>query len=287
MDGLDPSVFAISRPALHDYAAAARPDIMVECYRSDAGRMESRGALHRLSLNRTGHGRYAFRIGDGPTRRVARPPWTLGVQPAGLPLFVDGDGADYISIFQPPAAYRRIGREIGPAEFEDGEMLVAADPVTIHVALALAELARRPEAADPLLAEQLGLSFAACTLRLLSHRPALRPERPDALSPDRLRRVLEHVEDALEDGDLSLAELAAIARLSPFHFSRAFKAATGRAPHQFVLARRVERAKALLARSDLALAEIAYRAGFASQAHFSTAFRRATGTTPARYRAEG
>ncbi|MBW8728398.1 MAG: hypothetical protein JF625_25060, partial [Inquilinus limosus] len=108
MDGLDPSVFAISRPALHDYAAAARPDITVECYRSDAGQMNSRGALHRLSLNRTGHGRYAFRIGDGPTRRVARPAWTLGVQPAGLPLFVDGDGADYISIFQPPEAYRRI-----------------------------------------------------------------------------------------------------------------------------------------------------------------------------------
>jgi AraC family transcriptional regulator len=287
MDGLDPSVFAISRPALHDYAAAARPDITVECYRSDAGQMDSRGALHRLSLNRTGHGRYAFRIDDGPTRRVARPPWTLGVQPAGLPLFVDGDGADYISIFQPPEAYRRIGRELGPAGFEDGEMLVAADPVTIHVALALAELARRPEATDPLLSEQLGLSFAVCTLRLLSHRPALRPERPDALSPDRLRRVLDHIEDALEDGDLSLAELAAVARLSPFHFSRAFKAASGQAPHQFVLARRVERAKALLARPDLALAEIAYRAGFASQAHFSTAFRRATGTTPARYRAEG
>lgn len=285
MDGLDPSVFAISRPALHDYAAAARPDITVECYRSDAGQMESCGTLHRLSLNRTGHGRYAFRIGDGPTRRVARPSWTLGVQPAGLPLFVDGDGADYISIFQPPEAYRRIG--IGAADLGTSEMLVAADPVTIHIALALAELARQPGATDPLLAEQLGLTFAACTLRLLSRRPAPRPERPDALSPDRLRRVLDHIEDALEDGDLSLAELAAVASLSPFHFSRAFKAATGRAPHQFVLARRVERAKALLARRDLALAEIAYRAGFASQAHFSTAFRRATGTTPARYRAEG
>lgn len=285
MDGLDPSVFAISRPALHDYAAAARPDITVECYRSDAGQMESCGTLHRLSLNRTAHGRYAFRIGDGPTRRVARPSWTLGVQPAGLPLFVDGDGADYISIFQPPEAYRRIG--IGSADLGNSEMLVAADPVTIHIALALAELARQPGVTDPLLAEQLGLTFAACTLRLLSHRPAPRPERPDALSRDRLRRVLDHIEDALEDGDLSLAELAAIARLSPFHFSRAFKAATGRAPHQFVLARRVERAKALLARRDLALAEIAYRAGFASQAHFSTAFRRATGTTPARYRAEG
>lgn len=287
MDGLDPSVFAISRPTLHGYAAAARPDITVECYRSDAGQMESCGTLHRLSLNRSGHGRYAFRIGDGPTRRVARPAWTLGVQPAGLPLFVDGDGADYISIFQPPAAYRRIGPEIGSADLGDSEMLVAADPVTVHVALALAELARQPGAVDPLLAEQLGLTFAACTLRLLSHRPAPRPERPDALSPDRLRRVVDHIDEALEDGDLSLAELAAVASLSPFHFSRAFKAATGRAPHQFVLARRVERAKALLARRDLALAEIAYRAGFASQAHFSTAFRRATGTTPARYRAEG
>ncbi|MDR6290276.1 AraC family transcriptional regulator [Inquilinus ginsengisoli] len=287
MDGLDPTVFAISRPALHDYAAVARPDVMVECYRSDAGQMESRGTLHRLSLNRSRHGRYAFRIGDGPTLRADRPRWTLGVQPAGLALFVDGDGADYISIFQHPDTWRRIGQDVGPADFEDAEMLVAADPVTIHVALALAELARHPDATDPLLAEQLGIAFAACTLRLLSHRPAPRPERPDALSPERLRRVLDHIEAALEDGDLSLADLAAIAHLSPFHFSRAFKAATGCAPHQFVLARRVERAKAMLERRELALAEIAYRAGFASQAHFSTAFRRATGTTPARYRAEG
>jgi AraC family transcriptional regulator len=151
--------------------------------------------------------------------------------------------------------------------------------------LALAATTRQPEAGDPLVAEQLGTALAICVARLLTGRPAgPDPEPRLAISPQRLRRVLDYIDATLGERDLSLARIAAIAHLSPFHFSRAFKAATGTAPHRFVVERRVERAKALLAKRELSLAEIAYDAGFANQAHFSTMFRRITDMTPGEYR---
>jgi AraC family transcriptional regulator len=79
--------------------------------------------------------------------------------------------------------------------------------------------------------------------------------------------------------------MAAVARLSPYHFARQFKAATGLPPRQYVIARRVERAKQLLQGGvDSSLAEVAARAGFADQSHFCHHFRRRVGVTPGRFR---
>jgi AraC-like DNA-binding protein len=68
------------------------------------------------------------------------------------------------------------------------------------------------------------------------------------------------------------------------HFAREFKRLTGFAPHQYVLGRRVERARALLARGERSITEVALTVGFSSQSHLTTAFRRVYGTTPAAYR---
>ena len=79
--------------------------------------------------------------------------------------------------------------------------------------------------------------------------------------------------------------MAAVARLSPYHFARQFKAATGLPPHQYVIARRVERARQLLQRrGDLSLAEVAARAGFSDQSQFSHHFKRLVGVTPGQFR---
>jgi AraC family transcriptional regulator len=78
--------------------------------------------------------------------------------------------------------------------------------------------------------------------------------------------------------------MAAVAGLSPVHFARQFRRATGQAPHQHLLHRRVERAKRLLAAGDLSIAEIAYHCGFSHQEHLTRVFRKATATTPAAFR---
>ena len=72
--------------------------------------------------------------------------------------------------------------------------------------------------------------------------------------------------------------------LSTYHFVRAFKQATGETPHQYLLKSRVERAKQLLAETELPLAEISYLVGSNSQSHFTASFRRLARLTPKTYR---
>jgi AraC-like DNA-binding protein len=105
----------------------------------------------------------------------------------------------------------------------------------------------------------------------------------EGLDRRRLSRVVDYIEANLE-GDLTVDRLAGIACLSRFHFSRAFKAAVGQPPHQYVSAKRLERAKALLTRGDRSLIDIALTLCFSCQANFTRAFRQATGLTPGQYR---
>jgi AraC family transcriptional regulator len=104
------------------------------------------------------------------------------------------------------------------------------------------------------------------------------------LSPQRLQRVRDYVEAHLDE-DLSLTVLADIACLSPYHFSRSFKQATGVGPQRYVIQRRLERAKTLMRRTSRPLAFIAQEAGFADQSHLTSIFHREMGVTPGRFRA--
>ena len=120
-------------------------------------------------------------------------------------------------------------------------------------------------------------------------RHVLAPRRPargrdGALPRGRLRAVVECIEEHLDAGT-TLEQMAAVARLSPYHFARQFKPATGLPPHQYVIARRVDRAQQLLQPDgDLCLAEIAARAGFSDQSQFSHLFKRVVGVTPRQFR---
>jgi AraC-like DNA-binding protein/PAS domain-containing protein len=111
---------------------------------------------------------------------------------------------------------------------------------------------------------------------------AVQPPR-GGLSAGALRRVCEFVESHLED-DINLETLAAEARLSVYHFARAFKLSTGLPPHRYVLEQRVKRARQLLLQTDLPLSAIASAVGFFDQGHFSRQFRSLVGTTPSSFR---
>ena len=109
---------------------------------------------------------------------------------------------------------------------------------------------------------------------------------PHALDDRRLRRVLQFVDQNLQN-PIRLKDLAEVANLSRFHFSRAFRKAMGQSPHRFVRNRRLERAKDLVLEEKLTLAEIAGICNFSSQTSFTRAFARATGMAPGRYRLNG
>jgi AraC-like DNA-binding protein len=97
------------------------------------------------------------------------------------------------------------------------------------------------------------------------------------------QRVIDYVEAHLCE-PLSLGDLAGVAGVGVRHFSRAFQGATGEAPHQYVIGRRVARAMALIAQG-LSLVEVAQYSGFADQSQLTRTFTRRLGITPARYRA--
>jgi len=79
--------------------------------------------------------------------------------------------------------------------------------------------------------------------------------------------------------------MAAVVGLNPYHFAKQFKRATGLPPHQYVIARRVERAKQLLqGDGDLTLAQVAARTGFSDQSQFCLHFKRLVGVTPGQFR---
>src|SRR3989442_1949106 len=95
----------------------------------------------------------------------------------------------------------------------------------------------------------------------------------------RLRRVMEYVQENLQR-DLRLAELSTLVHMSPYHFARLFKQSTGVPPHRFLVRRRIDAARALLAARTTPVVEIAPLVGFRTASHFTTTFRRVTGLTP-------
>jgi AraC family transcriptional regulator len=104
-----------------------------------------------------------------------------------------------------------------------------------------------------------------------------------ALPGSRLRRVTEYIQQNL-DKDLTLAELADVVYMSPYHFARLFKGRTGVPPHRFVVRQRIARARGLLATPELSIAAISRLVGFRTSSHFTTVFRHVLGITPGAYR---
>jgi AraC family transcriptional regulator len=98
-----------------------------------------------------------------------------------------------------------------------------------------------------------------------------------------LRRAMEFMNERLTT-DLHLDEIAEELEISPFHFARAFRGSTGQTPHQYLLDRRMDEAKALLKHSMEPVGEIAVRCGFNSPVNFTRAFRERVGCTPTEWR---
>jgi AraC family transcriptional regulator len=138
-----------------------------------------------------------------------------------------------------------------------------------------------------LLIETLGSALSAHLVHTYSTTAT--PKRLNGdhkpLDPKRLARVTEFINEHVER-DFTVADLASVACMSPAHFSRSFKSATGNAPHEYVSRQRLDLAKRLLLTSDRLLVDVAYAAGFSSQANFNRAFRKAVGTTPGLFRAQ-
>ena len=158
------------------------------------------------------------------------------------------------------------------------------DPLLEQLAIAIASALHDGTAEDGLYIDAIAHMMAAHLAR--AHSSRSRPVRTTAAKPIsgwKMRRLVEFIEENL-DNDLSLHAMAAEIEISPRYLARAFKAAVGQSPHQYVLARRIERARELLRNTSMPVVDVAMAVGFSSQSHLSHWFLRQVGVSPAAYR---
>jgi len=221
-------------------------------------------------------------------RHVPAPAGTVAIIPAGVPLRWRCRGQmDLLKVTLEPSLVARVVTEtfgLDPAHVVVPSLdRLDLPPLRATMQAVAAELTAG-DARGNLAAESLANVLAVHLIRHLSapNRPARRTD--GALPQAKLRAVVEFIEENLA-ADLALDDLAAVAHVSPYHFARQFRATTGLPPYQFVIARRVERAKQLLqGDGNVCLAQVALQAGFSDQSQLTRHFKRLVGVTPGRFR---
>jgi AraC family transcriptional regulator len=238
----------------------------------------------------TGRSPVRWRGGDAAPRVMARP----GIASL-LPMGLDETEVEITSpvetlhIFLAPSVTDTSALtdyDIDPARAQLVHGAGLSDPLLAEMAVAFhAMISRSPEPTDRLFVEGAGSMLAAHLVSKYSNVRWRPPNVAQGLPYQRLKRVIDLVESRFTE-EIGLSELAAEACLSPFHFSRLFRKATGLSPHRYVTERRIQDAKARLAKGRLSFVEIALEAGFGSQANFNRLFRKHTGMTPGQFRTD-
>lgn len=159
------------------------------------------------------------------------------------------------------------------------------DPAVFGFAKSIHAMALVPNIEEwPLLVECGALALATSIIRKLAPPGALPQLNQRNLMCDvRMRRVCDYIEENLSRR-IGLQDLADVAVLSQYHFSRQFTEKAGISPLRYVMARRIELAKRELLLPEASIAEVAYACGFSGQSHFTTAFKAGVGLTPGEYR---
>ncbi|MBE9128374.1 MULTISPECIES: helix-turn-helix transcriptional regulator [unclassified Coleofasciculus] len=159
---------------------------------------------------------------------------------------------------------------------------IQADPLIHQIAIALKTELERNGSGSKLYAESAATFLA---VHLLQHYSTVKPccqRQEGGLSHCKLKQAVDYIHDHLAE-EICLDELAGYLGLSRYYFCRLFKQSTGLSPYQYVIQCRVERAKYLLKKGDLSLADISVACGFTHQSHLHRHFKRLTGVTPKQF----
>ena len=213
----------------------------------------------------------------------------MSITPVGHPLVRNArSNADLLFVHLTPELVAKVAEEVfdvDPAEVTIIPRFAIDDPVLSQLAqIVQAEVAGGAPGAR-LMADGLARAISLNVLRRHSNLASPNAaSAPSGLPAGRLRQVIDHMQASLHD-DLPLANLAAISGLTPSHFARAFRQATGQPPHRYLVDLRVARARELLKTTELSVIRVALECGFQQPAHFATAFRKRIGASPRTWRA--
>ena len=215
-------------------------------------------------------------------------PRGITITPANVKARWHHDGhPEILQVYVHRATYESVVAEMygcEPAAAAIIPSLGIYDPFLEQLLLAVATALREGQAEDRVYADTLGQTIAVYLARRHSLRSggAQLPKEP-AVPSWKMRRLSDFIEENLGN-PLSLESMANQVSLNALYLPRAFKKAFGQTPHQYLLQRRVERAKVMLINTELPISEIALTTGFSSQSHLSHWFSKFTGVSPAAFR---
>lgn len=212
----------------------------------------------------------------------------ISIYPAGCPQRQRwNETTDFIEIYLAPELFINAAQEIFESKYINEFHLTIRDPLIQQIGLNLkADLvADNTGQCDRLYIESVANLLV---VHLLKHYYF--PQQPltysnNGLPQHKLKAVISYIHENLER-NLSLDELARVAKMGSHYFAGLFKQSTGKPPHQYVTTCRVEKAKLLLKDRRLSISEVCYEIGFGCQSHFTKVFRKHTGMTPGKYRKE-
>src|SRR5215469_15883817 len=286
------------KPSIADFDAHnpywRSPEIYVESTRSwgsisaevvsrTAGTVAWRSDHHRVAVALTAHQGMAY-VDSGSAQSARFSPGELSFTPAGVSIRTIFPAVRLMHTLQSPETYDSISSQLvrgGTIHFEPRYPI--NDPLVSQIVSTIVHETER-DFADHIFVDALNTALAVKMVRHFIDPSKIAPPPSNGLSRERLLRVRDYIESHLDDR-LTLADLARVASLSPYHFSRSFKLALGINPQRYLIQRRLERAKTLMLGTDQSLARIAQEAGFADQSHLTSIFRRETGMTPGQFRA--
>lgn len=241
---------------------------------------------HYLSMHLGGPKRVS-RSGEGGRREVEVESGALSVVPAGTAFKWSTVGPiDFAHLYLSPVIARQIGIEVfdrGGSGSALEDRLGTVDLLLQSLFLAMLEEIDSQAAGSRIYLDTLLRSLSVRLLWLYGGGGLRGSPARLSLAPVRLRRVYDFVEANLAS-DIGVADLAEVANVSQFHFSRAFTSASGSSPYAYLIARRIVLAKTLLHNPDLHISTIAELCGFQTAGQFSRMFKKSTATTPRQFR---
>ena len=169
--------------------------------------------------------------------------------------------------------------DLDPMRVEIRNRFQVRDPQLENIAWALKAEMECGYPCGRVYVESLAVSVAARLLRFYSSESIESGRQNGRLSNRRLKRVLDYIEGNLNH-NISLADIASVAGLSVSHFKSQFRESVGVPTHQYLIRRRVERAKSLLGEGRMPISQIAFETGFAHQSHLARHMRRVLGLSP-------
>jgi len=206
----------------------------------------------------------------------------IHIIPADTPSVWEVKGKDtFLTLRLSPALLKRVAEELGldPDDIEIRNRFQARDTQLEHLGLALHEEMSLGYPCGQIYYDSIAVAVATRLIRCHSSK-SVDLKRPDKrLSDRRLRQVFDYIEDNIAE-NISLGDLAAVVGLSVSHFKVLFREAVGLSPHQYLIRRRVERAKNLLGEGKLSICQIATESGFAHQSHLARHMHRVLGVSP-------